>query len=316
MRLYVRHFNLFWVYKKIMSLPARIIGILIGLFMVYLAAIGVLSKVSGQSYVKPSFAVKDDVSRAACLAEGLVQPLDEELNCLFGWLPNDLFFVPKIIDNKTNFQRGVIYATRTASPVLAESAARFGDRDTIPAMLMDASSRDFAYADNVWGMYFLYNSEKKYKAGIEAWRTWAKNVNVNDKKLHTVYNMTTADIVAVLKWAKKTMDYAMGVLNDENIGHFKADDVIYYVKGMSRVVDSVLNALLLCDSSIVDRGGRENVIECLKRLDNIRNFNPWYVFSGTRGSGDSFNPNHIAGLARHVDVVSNRLSDIRVAMEK
>ncbi|MCR5169892.1 MAG: hypothetical protein K6C33_05455, partial [Desulfovibrio sp.] len=108
--------------------------------------------------------------------------------------------------------------------------------------------------------------------------------------------------------------YALGMLNDENVGHFRADDVVYYVKGVCYVVDNILEALLICDESIATRGGKENVDECQKRFNMISAFNPIYVVAGSYGVGDSFWPNHIAALARHVDVVNNRLSDIRHAM--
>ena len=129
-----------------------------------------------------------------------------------------------------------------------------------------------------------------------------------------IYNMTTNDVVAILNWCIATTDYALGMLNDENVGHFRADDVVYYVKGVCYVVDNILEALLICDESIATRGGKENVDECQKRFNMISAFNPIYVVAGSYGVGDSFWPNHIAALARHVDVVNNRLSDIRHAM--
>ncbi len=294
----------------------RGLAALVGVFVLYLLAVGMFSTVAGQAYKAPAEAPADDKARAVCLAEALVQPLEEELDSLFGWLPNDILLVPRIIDNKTSYQRGVIYATRSASEVLARTAARFGDRDTLPHMLVDATQKNFAYADDVWGWWALYNTEKRYRDGIADWRLWASRVTSEKVKQAQIYNMTTSDIVEVMNWAIKTMDYALGVLNDDKVGHFYSDNVIYYVKGLSRVVDNVIEGLLVCDSSIMERGGRENVEELVKRLQMISIFNPIYVVGGSYGVGDSFWPNHIAAMARHVDVVSNRLTDIRNAMEK
>lgn len=297
-------------------LPRVLLG-LVGVYILYILCVGALTTVANQTYKAPAEQPKDDVARASCIAEALVQPMEEELDGLFGWLPNDILLVPRIVDNKTNYQRGVIYATRSASEVLAKTVARFGERDTLPPMLVNATTKDFAYADDVWGWWFLYNSEKRYRDGIKNWRLWASKVtgNPEDKKAQ-VYNLTTSDIVEILNWAIKTVDYTLGVLNDDKVGHFHGDDVIYYVKGISHVVDCVIEGLLQCDTSIAERGGKENVDELLKRLSMISRFNPIYVVGGSYGVGDSFWPNHIAAMARHVDVVSNRLTDIRNAMEK
>lgn len=289
---------------------------LLAIYVLYILCVGLFSSVSGQAWKGPDGALKDDRAKASCMAEGVVQPLEQELGSLFGWLPNDLFPVPQFIDNKTNYQRGVIYATRSASDVLSRTIARYGDRDTVPQLLVDATAKDFAYAENSWGWWVLYSSETRYKAGIKAWRTWASRVGDTASNRPEVYNMTTKDVVVVLNWAESMMDYALGMLNDDKLPHFQADDVVYYVKGVCRVVDSVLRSLITCDGSVVTRGGKENVDECLKRLSMISQFNPVYVTAGTSGVGDSFWPNHIASLARHADVVGNRLNDIRTAMEK
>ncbi|MBO4296611.1 MAG: DUF2333 family protein [Desulfovibrio sp.] len=295
------------------SLLTKTVLTILGIYVLYICCVGLFSTVSDQAYQPPAELPKTDKDRAAVMADALVQPIDGELHCLFGWLPNDLFPVPQFIDNKTNFQRGVIYAIRSASDVLAHQIARYGERDTVPPLLVDATAKYFAYADNVWGWWWLYDTESRYKAGVKNWRRWAELVGIGGKN-GQIYNMTTNDVVAILNWCIATTDYALGMLNDENVGHFRADDVVYYVKGVCYVVDNILEALLICDESIATRGGKENVDECQKRFNMISSFNPIYVVAGSYGVGDSFWPNHIAALARHVDVVNNRLSDIRHAM--
>ncbi|MDO5536731.1 MAG: DUF2333 family protein [Desulfovibrionaceae bacterium] len=298
------------------ALLARLAVILGGLLVIYILCVGAFSTVAKQSYRAPETAPATDQARAACMAEALVQPLEEELDSLFGWLPNDLFLVPRIIDNKTSYQRGVVYATRQASDVLAKAIARYGDRDTVPALLVSATSRDFAYAENVWGWWAIYNSEKRYRDGIDKWRQWASLVDSDNKKQAQIYNLTTNNVVEIINWANSQMEFTLGVLNDVKVGHFQSDDVIYYVKGVCRVVDNVLEGLVQCDSSLVERGGKENVEEVLRRFHMISQFNPVYVVAGSYGVGDSFWPNHIAAMARHIDIVSNRLTDIARTMEK
>ncbi len=286
------------------------------LLVVYVTCVGVFSPVANQSYKPPLEAPKTDQEKAMVMANALVQPIEEELDGFFGWLPNDLFFVPSIIDNKTNYQQGVLYATRSASDLLSHVIARYGDKDTIPPMLVNATSQDFAYGSDVWGWWLVYSSEKRYRSGIKNWRLWASEVGNENSKKAQVYNVTTNDVVQIVSWANGLMEYTLGVLNDIKVGHFQSDDAIYYVKGICRVVDSVLEGLIQCDNSMIERGGKENVDEVLKRFKMISQFNPTYVVAGSYGVGDSFWPNHIAAMARHVDIVSNRLSDIVKTMEK
>ena len=296
------------------ALVMRAVLAVVGVIVLYICCVGIFSPVCGFEFKKPAISPDTDAGKAAYMSEALIQPLDRQLNGFFGWLPNDLFGVPYLIDNKVNFQRGIIYATRSGSDVLSHRIARYGERDTVPAILVDATMKHFAYADNVWGWWYLYSTETQYKRGVEVWREWAAAVGQPGSK--QICNMTTDDVVSILNWAFRTMDYCLGILNDESISHFQSDDVIYYIKGVSWVVSNVLDALVDCDKSIRTRGGTKNVDECKKRFQMISQFNPILCVAGSNGVGDSFWPNHIASLARHVDVVGNRLSDIRNAMEK
>ena len=111
-------------------------------------------------------------------------------------------------------------------------------------------------------------------------------------------------------------DYALGILNNENMSHFDSDDNIYYVKGIAAVITNVIRGLITIDNSVIERGGQENVEECLKRLEYISEFNPLYVVAGGNVVGDAMLPNHVAAIARHFDVANNRIEDIMEAMSK
>ena len=70
------------------------------------------------------------------------------------------------------------------------------------------------------------------------------------------------------------------------------------------------------DNQVSARGGAENLTEALKRFDYIEEFDPLYVFAGGNAVGDAMLPNHVAALARHLDVCNNRLNDMLASMEK
>ena len=77
---------------------------------------------------------------------------------------------------------------------------------------------------------------------------------------------------------------------------------------------NVLRALAAVDSTLSERGGAENLQEALQRLDYIEEFNPIYVMAGGNTVGDAMMPNHVAALARHIDITNNRLNDMLQSM--
>lgn len=291
-------------------------AVLVGVYAVYLLAVGLISSPSAELYnPQPLDEQATDHDKAVVMATACTKALDDELNSFFGWLPNDLMFVPSILDNTTSFQRGVIYATRPASDIIAKTVARFGSNDTIDPRLADATSRFFTYSEKVWGFWFIYDAEGKYKNGIRNWLSWAESIGTAAKNAG-IYNVKSDDVYLILKYCDNMCDYALGILNNENMSHFDSDDNIYYVKGIAAVLTNVIRGLITIDNSVIERGGQENVEECLKRLEYISEFNPLYVVAGGNVVGDAMLPNHVAAIARHFDVANNRIEDIMEAMSK
>ncbi|SFS82557.1 hypothetical protein SAMN02910357_02052 [Succinivibrio dextrinosolvens] len=294
----------------------KIIVGLIALYVFYVFVVGLFSSTCPAGFNPPKAEdIQDDRARATVMAEATVHALDTELRSLFGWIPNDLFFVPKILDNIVNYQKGVIYATRPASDMIAKTVSRYGKNDTLDPRLVDATSRSFVYSDEVWGFWFIYDTEGKYKQGIQNWRSWAASVDSGVKNAG-IYNVKSDDVYQILKYCNQMLEYALGYLNKEKIKHLDSDNYVYFAKGVSSVVENILRGLVAVDASVIQRGGQENVDAALNRLAFVRDFNPWYVVAGGNDEGDAMLPNHVAAIARHIDVASNRINDIMQSMEK
>ncbi len=294
----------------------KIIIVFSAVYVLYVLAVGLISSTCPSAYVPPKAEdIVDDKARAVVMSEATVHSLDTQLSSLFGWIPNDVLFVPKILDNIVNYQKGVIYATRPASDIIAKTISRYGKNDTLDERLVDATSRSFVYSDEVWGFWFVYDTEGKYKQGIKNWRSWAASVDSGVKN-SGVYNVKSDDVYLILKYCNQMLEYALGYLNKEKIAHFDSDNYVYFAKGVSSVVEDILRGLVAVDSSVIERGGKENVEAALKRLSFVREFNPLYVVAGGNDIGDAMLPNHVAALARHIDVASNRINDIMQSMEK
>lgn len=292
------------------------VGGVVGIYALYLVAVGMFTSPSPDLYKpEPLSEQATEHDKAVVMANALTKALSDELDGFFGFIPNDLMFVPNIIDNITAYQSGVVYATRPASDILAKTLARYGNNDTLDPRLADATSRYFTYSEKVWGFWFVYDAEAKYKAGIKNWRSWAESIGTPAKNAG-IYNVKSDDVYLIMRYCANMTDYALGILNDENMGHFKTDNNVYYVKGIAAVVTNIMRGIINVDSSVIERGGQENIDECLKRLDYIAEFNPIYVCAGGNAVGDAMLPNHVAALARHLDVANNRIEDLMEAMSK
>ncbi|HAR79470.1 MAG TPA: hypothetical protein DCR21_01440 [Succinivibrionaceae bacterium] len=299
-----------------MKFVGKICGGLVGAYVLYVSAVGLISSPSGETYQAPEAeSIKTDKDKAVVISEALCKSIDNQLSSFFGWLPNDLLLVPTILDNTTSYQRGVIYATRQASDVLSKTVARYGNTDTVDKRLADASARYFAYGENVWGFWFIYDCEDKYKDGIKCWKNWAQSVGETGKN-SGVYNVKSDDIYQILKMCVSMTDYSLGILNNDEITHFDSDNNLYYAKGICSVVLNLVKGLVAVDSSIIERGSKENVEEALKRLEYVATFDPIYVTAGGNSVGDAMMPNHVAAMARHIDVANNRIIDMMNSMEK
>ncbi|MCK0527618.1 DUF2333 family protein [Anaerobiospirillum sp. NML120449] len=291
------------------------LGGIAGLVLLWILAVGLFSTAGSKPFnPEPVDGTATEQQRATIIAQGLTWALDQELSSFFGFLPNDLIS-PWVIDNTTNYQRGVIYATRPASDVIAKEVARYGNRDTIDQRLADATSRYFSYSENAWGFLFVYDAEGKYRQGIKNWADWAASVGT-DAKNAGVYNMKSDDVYSIVKYAIHMTDFALGMLNDNNIGHFNSDNNIYFAKGVCAVTGNLFRALLAVDGTVAERGGAENVQEALKRFEYIEEFDPLYITAGGNKVGDAMMPNHVAALARHIDIANNRLTDILSALAR
>ncbi|MCK0534759.1 MULTISPECIES: DUF2333 family protein [unclassified Anaerobiospirillum] len=291
------------------------LGGIAGLVLLWIVAVGLFSTAGSKPFnPEPVDGTATEQQRATIIAQGLTWALDQELSSFFGFLPNDLIS-PWVIDNTTNYQRGVIYATRPASDVIAKEVARYGNRDTIDQRLADATSRYFSYSENAWGFLFVYDAEGKYRQGIKNWADWAASVGT-DAKNAGVYNMKSDDVYSIVKYAIHMTDFALGMLNDNNIGHFNSDNNIYFAKGVCAVTGNLFRALLAVDGTVAERGGAENVQEALKRFEYIEEFDPLYITAGGNKVGDAMMPNHVAALARHIDIANNRLTDILSALAR
>ena len=152
--------NLHLIKYKFIALKALIA--VVGIYVLYVFTVGMVTSTCPNAYEAPTLDdTATDQNKAAILADATTFALENQLDSFMGWIPNDLLFVPKILDNIRCYQNGIIYATRPASDIVAKTASRYGKNDTLDPRLVDATSRYFVYSGDVWGFWFIYDAESK-----------------------------------------------------------------------------------------------------------------------------------------------------------
>jgi len=107
------------------------------------------------------------------VADTLARLMEHELNGPGGWLPNDLALTPGwMLDNRPNFQLGVLEVVRYSTYALRENLSRQRTTDRIDPDCDTAFTR-FSNDPERW---MMPSAENKYRGGIVALDTYVGNL--------------------------------------------------------------------------------------------------------------------------------------------
>ncbi len=219
--------------------------------------------------------------------EACIQPLEYELNKRFwGWRPNDVL---NFTDNVNNFQLGALEVTRRTAVALAENISRTGSTDAyVPSL---------EFAMN-WFMikptkYWFPSAESKYQEGLDELKNYIKLL----KKGQANFYRRVDNLVPLLKAYESILGSC-----DENLvkdlgelSFFKADDYLYYTKGIASSMGIILEAIAEDFKDTIESIQGEDVLHhAIVALHHASSMNPWIVLEG---SPDSLLANHRANMA-------------------
>jgi hypothetical protein len=252
-----------------------------------------------------------ELEKGAALSMALRNRLNQEMTSAFGWSVNDLWISPtRWLDNRSNRQKGTIFATRMLLGFSATHLSKLGAVDAENPLLKEAREKRFAFTEDSW---WLPSTESEYRKGIALMQQYEADLLANN----AVFNMRTDDRYDLLSFitGKQFLDQPLGLLVQSNseVPYTELDDRIYYTQGVVLVLRDVLTALFHLYPEISEKGGAENIRIAMRGIDQICDFDPLIVL---RGAHDSVMADHRGKMARYLIEVRERLNDVAQSINR
>ncbi|TWI64178.1 uncharacterized protein DUF2333 [Desulfobotulus alkaliphilus] len=228
--------------------------------------------------------------------EAAMQPMRYELYDRFwGWRPNDLI---RPTDNVNNFQLGTLEVTRRTAVRLAEDISRTGSAASIDPHLEQAMNGFMIRPTKFW----FPSAESQYKASLRAMAKYQENLVKGDARF---YNRS--DNLIPLLIAYKNL---LGSCNENLIkthesdgrpvSFFKADDYLYYSKGVASAMATILEAVEHDFYPMLQkRDGLDSLRKAIYYCRKADEIDPIIVLNS---SLNSLLANHRANLAAHISL--------------
>lgn len=247
---------------------------------------------------------KGEKEKGVVLSKSIYYQLDRELNSFFGWSVNDLIITPTAwLDNRSNRQQGVIFATMMFERFFSTQIAKYGKGEGENAHLKKARTTYFVFQPT---KFWLPASETQYRQGINLMQKYEKELIAGK----ATYNLRSDDLYSLFQLliSENFLGEPLGRLNSDAYASFStADDAIYYTQGVVLVVRDVVRTLYILYPDILDKGSDENFAKAFKEMDDIASFDPLLIMSGNH---DSMLPDHRAKTATYLFNLIERLRDI------
>ncbi len=268
--------------------------------------------------IKPDFFMiekKTDVPRGVVFTETLIKLIEDELYGPGGWTPNDIFPSPTwFLDNKPNFQLGVLEVVRYSTRILRDNISRQRTTDTIDSDC-DQAFTSFSNDPYKW---IIPSAEGKYSKGIEDLRSYSKRVEYGTARFYPrsdnliqlmeQYVSLLGGINTRLLNASREQVISVGDQPEnfqggeepkpQKIPWTKIDDNFYYAQGVGYAMYHMFKAIRIeFDEVLKDKNAQiimDNIIDSLEESF----FEPILI---TNGSKDGIFANHSNNLRVFLD---------------
>ena len=206
--------------------------------------------------------------------DATMAPLQHELNERFwGWRPNDIL---NFTDNINNFQLGVLEVTRRTAMVLSDSISRTGSTAALDPDIENAITWFMIGA----GKYWFPSAESKYRAGIKELETYKAKLIRREANFYTRADNLIPLLVSFQNLLG-SCDENLVKTKEENgnkVSTFKADDHLYYARGVANSMATILEAVEKdFHKTIVARNGEESLHHAIASCRKATKIKPWLV---------------------------------------
>jgi len=275
-----------------------VVGLLVLLVVYYVGGAIWVHEIDDDVAFRPvSDAAAQGGSRAVAMAAALVRrEVDDN-----GWTANDPFFMPgALLDNKPNYQMGMVYALSRFTVEMADQIGRARGSSQVDPDL-DRASGLLRYPGDRW--YFDFSAGLAPQATAESqYREAARRLEAYNARLaagEAVFDARADNLLRTLDRIAADLGSTSALTADHLAASsgwfldFRADDIYYAAKGRLYGYYMVLDALGTDFADIIAANGLDTVwAQMLESLRIAATLQPWVVLNGAPDA--QLAPSHLA----------------------
>ena len=222
-----------------------------------------------------------------------------ELDSFTGWTPNDYLPLTAWLDNKQNFQLGVIETIRFSVRVLRDDLSRQRTTDQID----DDVKRAFEFYSNDPHKWIFPSYEGRMNEASSALARYVERLNSDQAKFYP----RSDNLIQLLDQYASLLGAATTSLTDETLGWLETDDRFYYSKGVAYAMYIEMQAVQRDFQTVLQKNdGGELIASIIHELRDTW-FEPTVVLNGDK---DGVYANHLKNLASDLLRIRQKLNSL------
>jgi hypothetical protein len=172
-------------------------------------------------------------------AAALIAVMDQELEAITGWRPNDFFlWGPAIFaDNNANRQLGIISAVRETVRVFKDHLTKVSS-DSYDPNLVQADTLFRNDAERLW----IPSAESRFRDGVKAMRAYVAGLRA-DPPTSKPLNRRNVEAIRLFQTWTDMLGNAHATLYRDGVPFSRTDDLFYHAQGAAHVMYHVMRAL-------------------------------------------------------------------------
>jgi len=222
-----------------------------------------------------------------------------ELDSFTGWTPNDYLPLTAFLDNKQNFQLGVIETIRFSVRVLRDNLSRQRTTDQIDNDVKKA----FEFYSNDPKKWIFPSYESRLKEASQALEKYAGRLQAGTARFYP----RSDNLIQLLDQYSSLLGAATTSLTDESLGWLETDDRFYYSKGVAYAMYVEMQAVQKDFKDVLKKNDGEELTAAIIRELRDTWFEPTVVFKGDK---DGIYANHLKNLASDLLGIRQKLNSL------
>jgi len=222
-----------------------------------------------------------------------------ELDSFTGWTPNDYFPLTAFLDNKQNFQLGVIETIRFSVRVLRDNLSRQRTTDQIDEDVKKA----FEFYSNDPNKWIFPSYESRLNEASQALESYAERLQSGKARFYP----RSDNLIQLLDQYASLLGATTTSLTDESLGWLETDDRFFYSKGIAYAMYVEMQAVQKDFHEVLKKNDGEELTAAIIRELRDTWFEPTVVFNGSK---DGVYANHLKNLSSDLLGIRQKLNSL------